>query len=377
VNLIYINNELSSVFSSQVLALLNQYQTSGNFEKIVLICGYRNQNEKNKLEKLLASTTFKILFFKTYPNYPVFNFIQQLSIKRTIGQLKPIRKNTLVHIRGEMAAMLAAPAIKKHLGTLDLTLVDIRGAAREELLEFQSSNKIIRKIKLVGIDLSYRNLYRFKHISVVSESLKDYVNKKCSQLNAQVYINPCLASNAFTFSYTQRQTARKKLGLDDNIMLLVFSSGGTAGWQNNSEIAVIDKKLKILNLSKIEIKQDNVINRFVTYKEMPDYLFAADAAVIFRSKSYVNKVASPVKFSEYVCAGLPVISNGNVDQIIDFIESNDCGILINRSEEITETLLKELMKLPKETISKKGTDIYGIDKVAETYINIYNKMSGL
>ena len=63
---------------------------------------------------------------------------------------------------------------------------------------------------------------------------------------------------------------------------------------------------------------------------MPKYLNAADAAIIWRDKSIVNKVASPVKFSEYVCCGLPVIANKTVDMINNYILKNDCGLLTDR-----------------------------------------------
>jgi len=47
----------------------------------------------------------------------------------------------------------------------------------------------------------------------------------------------------------------------------------------------------------------------VPYEEVTKYLNAVDFAVVWRDNNIVNKVASPVKFSEYVCTGLPVIAN--------------------------------------------------------------------
>jgi len=53
----------------------------------------------------------------------------------------------------------------------------------------------------------------------------------------------------------------------------------------------------------------------LSLSEMPLYLNSADAAIIWRDKSIVNKVASPVKFSEFICCGLPIIANYSVDMI--------------------------------------------------------------
>jgi len=52
-----------------------------------------------------------------------------------------------------------------------------------------------------------------------------------------------------------------------------------------------EKGFKVLNLSKKEILHNNIINRFIGYSEMPEYLNAADCAIIWRDKSVVKKVA--------------------------------------------------------------------------------------
>lgn len=129
-------------------------------------------------------------------------------------------------------------------------------------------------------------------------------------------MNSCLVDDSFTYNKVERIATRKILNLKDDEALLVFASGGTALWQNNKQIIKIAKKgVKVLNLSKIEIKHKNILNKFVPYHKMASYLSAADVAFIWRDKSSVNEVASPVKFSEYLACGLPVIHNGTIDLI--------------------------------------------------------------
>ena len=113
---------------------------------------------------------------------------------------------------------------------------------------------------------------------------------------------------------------RKELKLSDEDVLIVYSSGGTASWQNDRIVTILaEKGLKVLNLSRKNIPHKNIFNKFANYSEMPVYLNAADIAIIWRDKSTVNKVASPVKFSEFICCGLPVISNYSVDMISEYI----------------------------------------------------------
>ena len=112
---------------------------------------------------------------------------------------------------------------------------------------------------------------------------------------------------------------------------MYFPAGALANWQNTDVLnKLAEKGFKVLNLSKKNISHKNVINRFNSYNEMPYYLNAADVAIIWRDESVVNKVASPVKFSEFVCCGLPVISNRSVDMISEYITRNESGLLTRK-----------------------------------------------
>ncbi|HMN26229.1 MAG TPA: glycosyltransferase [Ignavibacteriaceae bacterium] len=133
----------------------------------------------------------------------------------------------------------------------------------------------------------------------------------------------------------------------------------------------------MLNLSKKEINHKNIINRFVSYSEIPAYLNAADAAIIWRDKSIVNKVASPVKFSEYVCCGLPVIANNTVDMISEYLTEFDCGIIIDSLDSIAPVTLKNLSKKNRKMISGTGIVNFGIETVVESYFKIYSSIINL
>ncbi len=131
----------------------------------------------------------------------------------------------------------------------------------------------------------------------------------------------------------------------------------------------------MLNLSKKKIEHKNIINKFVSYSEMPFYLNAADVAIIWREKSIVNKVASPVKFGEYVCCGLPVIANESVDMIKEYIKKNSCGLLINSLDDIDINSLNRLKQINRQAIAETGLSNFGIDKIIDQYSQIYSAIN--
>ena len=83
-----------------------------------------------------------------------------------------------------------------------------------------------------------------------------------------------------------------------------------------------------------------MINKFVQYNEMQYYLSAADIGFIWREKSVINEIASPVKFSEFLCCGLPVIANRNVTMISEFLPKHDVGLLVNNLNQIVKISFK-------------------------------------
>jgi hypothetical protein len=372
-DLIYINSGIGSVFASQVAALLEYFSRSEKFERVQLLCGVRNAVEEELARMQLAGSAFTITYFKTYPNYSPFNICQQRRLSAAIRKAGPAGKS-IFHIRGEGIAYHAMKGILAATDSLERVIVDVRGASREEVLLFQKTNPILKPLKRSNINGSLKYLDCFKKISVVSPALKSYMLGNTSVKNSCISVIPCLASVDFVYSEADRVKFREQLGLTPDEHLFVFTSAGTAGWQSSGILpGIANKGWKVLNLSPNIIDHPNVINKFIPYRDVPGYLSAADIAVIFRDASIVNKVASPVKFSEYTCSGLPVISNGNVDFVTDYIRETGFGATLGSVSEIEPELIDKLIHLPRAAISAEGTKRTGIESVAKRYFDIYQE----
>jgi hypothetical protein len=374
--LFYFCDRIGSVFDSQVIALLNEINKRNIFKKVYLFLGIRNENQKKDFLSKKISLEIEIIFFISYPNYPFFNYLNRKSIYTALQNQSINYREVIFHTRGEMIAW----HLSKILGSeYHANIVpDIRGASVEEIGDFNNFNKIIKSLKVNISKKAIKNLNQFNYISVVSYALKKYLITEYNINHEKIFITPCLAGTAFRFYEYKREEIRNELNLDMDDVLIVFSSGGTANWQNHDILYTLaEKGLKILNLSKKEISHKNIFNKFVSYSEMPLYLNAADAAIIWLDKNIVNKVASPVKFSESICCGLPIIANYSVYMISEYLTKHNCGLLIDNLGNIDLQTIKDLAQKNRNKISEEGILNFGVDTIVNQYFRTYCTMNNL
>ncbi len=370
--LFYFCDSVGSVFDSQVLALLESISKTGQFKSIYLFLGIKNEIQKNDFLRRKSFHGINVVFFKSYPNYPFFNIMNRRSIRKALNNLNINLEEVIFHTRGELIAhhLFKIAGSNYYLNVIP----DVRGASIEEIEEFSGFNKISKLLKIYNYKIALKNLKKSGRISVVSESLKNYLDTKIHIDPAKVVVTPCLAGSDFRYNEDQRDRIRIEFNLLSDDTLIVFSSGGTASWQNNDAvIAFAEKGLKVLNLSKKKIDHHNVFNKFVDYSDMPAYLNAADIAIIWRDQSMVNKVASPVKFSEYICCGLPVIANNAVDMITEFVAKYNCGVIIRSFDDLNMNMLHNLKQEDRKIISEPGILTFGINAIVNKYLQVYNQ----
>lgn len=368
--MIYFCDGMGSVFDSQVLELLNEICRRDIFESTYLFLGIRNESQIKELHNKNINTRIIVVFYRSFPNYPFFNFLIRKSLKRALGRKNLSEGKCIYHTRGELLSWHLSKVLEKKYWRK--IIPDIRGAVVAEIEEFYNFSQLQKILKLWNYKRAIKCLNKFNNISVVSDSLKNLLVNKYNIQSTNINVIPSLAGHHFRFDINKRDIKRKELGLNYDDILIVFSSGGTAIWQNNNSIKYFaEKGFKILNLSKKIIEHKNIVNKFVQFSEVPAYLNASDIAVIWRKKSIVNEVASPVKFSEYVCTGLPVLSNENVKSIRDYVIKNKSGEIVDELESIDSNLIQNLATYNQSTISDVGRTTFGINSIADQYLKLY------
>jgi len=375
--LIYISNPIeSAVVESQVYALLQYYKNINAFENIVLIQVYNNDASYKLAKNILKKYDFHVEFIKGSISILIkinpFYFRLKKLLKLVIKS-----DDFIIHIRTELVGYYAINILNNLKLPLNI-LIDVRGVFKEEL-EFRINEGHYNTIcnhQIILIFLYERIFNVFKkykiYFSTVSITLKKYLIDK--GVKSEISVNSNIANENFVFSIRDRHILRKKLGINDEKIVIVLSSSGNDSWQSDKSVVnhlIKDDNLIILNLSKEEIINKNVINMYLPFHEMPKFLSVADIAIVWRDKNLLNACASPSKFSEFAAMGLFIVHNNSVDLISDYIRKNNHGILLDDISQFKFSDNDKLKDNNRLIQSEIGRKTFGVERISKSYQNLY------
>ena len=184
-------------------------------------------------------------------------------------------------------------------------------------------------------------------IAAVTHVLLGELEQRFTIGTSKRLVVPCCTDVArFAAAAGQRAAARKELGLSENDRVLCYA--GSMVWYQRPEWLLRlaaeatrqrpDVRLLVLSQSphvvremaeKAEVPLDRVLSRSVSPAEVPRWLAAADAGLLLRDRSVINAVASPVKFAEYLAAGLPVVVSPRVGDASQLVAETGCGVVLD------------------------------------------------
>ncbi|MDF2452230.1 MAG: glycosyltransferase [Bacteroidota bacterium] len=247
------------------------------------------------------------------------------------------KRPTTIIGRSVLATQLAV--MIKNSGTIRNVVYDGRGAITAEWKEYGVINDpdMLREISELETEAVLLSDVRI----AVSNKLVEYWRSEFNYTGDEHVVIPCTLNKVFTEVVISNEAvarSREKLGLMPDDVVFVYS-GSVAGWQSfdllytfiapmlrngsNRILFLADKDKNIEKLSK-EFP-GKVICKKVSAKEVPQYLLAGDYGLLIREKSVTNKVASPVKFAEYLSCGLQVIISDELGDYSEFVAKNSCG----------------------------------------------------
>jgi glycosyltransferase involved in cell wall biosynthesis len=125
--------------------------------------------------------------------------------------------------------------------------------------------------------------------------------------------------------------------------------------------------------------EGRITHMTVSRYDIPKYLAASDIGFMLRDDRNLNRVASPVKFPEYLSAGLAVVSSPNVGDVSELISNNRVGLLINPHsiEEgfmLLSGYINSFGELNKENFREKCRYLSKKIYTWEAYRNVFNKL---
>lgn len=257
---------------------------------------------------------------------------------RALRQLRRHHKVGCAYVRGLWGPLVIALANPfDGLGYV----YDVRGALADESQAVGAARlkqRIYAGLEAWGIRGATR-------VSAVTRGLAAAVGE--AHRVAAIEVVPCcvdIASASVDPADARRR--RGELGYSDDDVVAVYA-GGLSHYQQVPTMLTLwrrlldEPRLKFLLLTNDDPHSlpavvgdlgafgDRLQHFSLSRREVPATLAAADIGFMLRDSRELNRVASPVKFPEYLAAGLGIVASPGTGDASDLIESGDLGVLVD------------------------------------------------
>lgn len=244
-------------------------------------------------------------------------------LKRCLRKLNP---DTII-ARGPFAAVLARSASGARV------CFDARGAYSAEFGEYKVGGDKFSPDDIHEIEK--RALNESDCAIAVSEALVNYWKREFAYQSGKHVVIPCTLPSAYR--------AQEKRESGPARVRIVFS-GGTGKWQSLELLSEIllpyfetHPETELLMLTShvpdsFVLKRkfpDRVLVKWVKEEQVSAELATCDYGWLVREENVTNEVASPVKFAEYLAAGLSVLISPKIGDFSSFVAQHQCGYVIS------------------------------------------------
>ncbi len=180
-------------------------------------------------------------------------------------------------------------------------------------------------------------------VTAVSQSLLNTLQSRqgVDLSGRSLVISCCPDVDAFTPWLAKRDEARTALGLTNKFVVCYL---GSLAWYQMPELSLRVFRLihqlrddaHFLAITTQPEKMEQIVRengiaegdftiRSFPQSEVPRWLVTADLGLMLRKQDAVNRAASPVKFGEYLAAGVPVVISQGVGDSSDLVRENQLG----------------------------------------------------
>ena len=325
------SEKFNGIYSSQVIDVCNKFEELIN-QKVILI----------SIVSLRIYLKERVKIKNHYENSFVIPMFPKIKFwKLNIFTLIPIfifKKNNILISRNAISTNLGF--ILKKLGLIKKVIFDARALEYEQYKEYSIINNksFIKKF----FDIEKKAVLYSDYRLAVSHTLVNYWSKNFNYSKENYSVIPSTLNRLHLSNF--KNIKRENLGYKKNDIIFVYS-GSSSDWQSFSKIIFFmnnffqrNNKYKLLILSNKTNELVESIKKFpnqisIKWFELSDViqvLKICDYGLLIREESITNKVASPVKFAEYLFAGLKIIISPNVGDYSKFVVENNCGYLENK-----------------------------------------------
>jgi glycosyltransferase involved in cell wall biosynthesis len=345
------NGMLDPLGQSQVLPYLRELSKKGvrftllSFERPTAF-EPAGVAKREKLKQQLAEENIEwhCLRYHQTPSVPatVYDVMAGIRYARRLVKRNRIE---MVHARSHIVAAIAL-SLKRSFGLK--FIFDIRGLMAEEYLDAghwrdggipHRLTKAMERRTLAAADSIVTLTHR------VWPVIRDWEGLRGRQVVHEV-VSCCTDLELFSFRADDREKRRRELGLGDRFTLVY--SGSIGSWYLSDKMADFFVELikrrpdaHFLWLTPgdpaiiREVMEARGINesQYTVHKtasgDVASYLSAGDAGIAFYKPGPSKLATSPVKVSEYLACGLPIVINAGIGDSDSLITDEKAGALIN------------------------------------------------
>lgn len=257
-----------------------------------------------------------------------------------------------------------------------------------------------------GVDPETRRLFEMERrvaqeadaVISISDAMTRYLVDSFQVSPDRITTIPCCVDTArFPRDAGQRELMRRELGVADRFVLAYC--GGLHWWQKPDEGIQVFKALKakepsahylglvtdreklLALLYRAGVAPEDATVLTVPHEEVPDYLSAADLGLLLRADSVASIVSSPVKFGEYLAAGLPVILNKGIGDYSEMAARYGVGVALEHGQEADSELgpLLSLCKADPKGMRERCRDLAERELSWKVYLprlaGLYDRLS--
>lgn len=420
INVLYLSYNsvmTSGILQSQVLTLLQllskKYSEEISFTLVTLEHwdDYFDRERKKSFRKQLENSGIRVIILPKflpaqlhysnrkndfdYKLFSLFLLLIDLKIVFWVSVWQVVRRKIrIVQARSYVPGLIGL-FLKKLTG---IKLVfDPRGLIPEELQLTQGwseENPSFKRWKKIEKWL----LQKSDAVIVLSEPFAEHYKKIVPALSP-VIVPCCVDTERFIYDRNKRLALRAKNNFTDKFIVL-YVMGHYVPYQDFDTASDLFNRIvqhipsahflvltpdiaQITNrLQKGGHAQDRYSVFKVSFAEIPDYILTADIGLLARVPSVISKVASPVKFAEYLACGVPVLAQPEIGDTEKVLTTRDIGQLIKDNQLTPENInwLKNLLnptfrdELAKQCRSS-AIHIFAWENYLSDYHNLYRQLS--
>lgn len=351
---------LSSVFASQVLTPLEEHRevariTLGLLTPVGHLLRGQYRPALRKITSRCQQAGIPLGWIPSPPTRTPWLWSDAFLLRQWISQRFRRDQSFIVRCRNAEMTCIALEALKSFGGAR--VLYDCRGAEVIEAIQRlglenlpeSEWNPVARRTVAEATQRESRAVTESAGVICVSHAMVRMLQQRYPEVPDDKFrVAPCCPDvESFRQVIPDRAVVRQELGLAKRFVVTYL---GSLAWYQRPDasmrlfrliqavrpeahfLAITTEPDKMRQLAtQAGIAPDSMTIRSVPARDVPRLLVASDLGLLLRDDSETNRVASPVKFGEYLAAGVPVVITPRLGDCSAAVREHHLGVEVDLS----------------------------------------------